>query len=102
MTASCNGRRSERVSNSGSTCVALGSHAQSALEFDWQRELLEETGWVQIVLTRFVDHTDEIVRRRVWVLHYWIQLPDLERRGIAAIPESNRETLCSRPMSPHG
>ena len=82
--------------------TALRSQAQSALEFDWQREPLEETGWVQIVLTRFVDHTDEIVRRCFWVVHYWVQLSDIERRGIAAIPEAHRETLCSRPMSPHG
>jgi hypothetical protein len=58
--------------------ISLGSHAQGALEFDWKRELLEETGWVQIVLTRFVDHTDEIVRRCICVVHDRIQLSDLE------------------------
>jgi hypothetical protein len=79
----------------------LRSHAQSAFEFDWEREPLEETGWVQVVLTRFVDHADEIVGRRIWVFHYWIQLSNLERGRITAIPEAHRETLCFHPTSRH-
>jgi hypothetical protein len=58
-----------RPGGSGNRRFRLRSHAQSALEFDGQREPLEETGWIQIVLTRFVDHTDEIVFRCIWVVH---------------------------------
>jgi hypothetical protein len=71
-----------------------GSHAQGASEFDWQREPLEETRWIKIVPTRFVDHTDQIVGRRFRAFHDWIQLSDLERSRIAAIPEAHRKTLC--------
>jgi hypothetical protein len=79
----------------------LGSHAQSALEFDWQCELLEETGGVQIVLTRFIDHADEIVGLCIGVAYDRIQLSDLERRSIAAIPKAHREAVCSHSMSRH-
>jgi hypothetical protein len=48
------------------------------LEFGRQCELAEETGWVQVMLARFVDHADETVRRRIPVVHYRVQLSDLE------------------------
>jgi hypothetical protein len=50
----------------------LRCQKQGALNVAGQSQSLEQLGWIHVVITRFIDNADEVVRFRVGVSHYRI------------------------------
>jgi len=73
--------------------VGLRCQPQGALNIGGQSEALKETSRVEVILARFVDDADEMVRLRVGILHYSVQLPDLQRDAESRIPQTDRVLL---------
>jgi hypothetical protein len=96
--SACAPYRCQGVGMADKVCSAgdhtgLGRQAQGPLNIAGQRESLEQAGRVDVVLARFIDHTDEIVRFRVRIIHYWIQLSDLQRGGKSGVSDAHCKTM---------
>ena len=63
-----------------------------ALDFSGQHKLLKHACGIDVIFTRFVDYTNEIVCFSVWVVQKGIQLPDLNGGGIAGVPQAYNKT----------
>jgi len=63
------------------------------LNIGGQSERLKEMSRVEVILARFVDDADEIVRLGVGILEYGVQLPHLQRSAESRIPQTERISL---------
>ncbi len=56
---------------------ALRCQAQGTLDFSGQHQLQKHAGRIDIIFTRLVDYTNEIVCVSIWVIQKGVQLSDL-------------------------